>query len=420
MLLLTVRTTVLALALLSIGAPLCCAYSVLGHEQIVDLAWKDYLVPLLRARFPGASDAQLAEAHAYAYGGSLVHDMGYYPHGNKYFSDLVHYVRSGDFVESLLRNARTLDEYAFALGALSHYVADSDGHPAINRSVGILFPKLQAKYGNPTYEDGPTAHIRTEFGFDVEQVAKGNYTSDQYHDFIGFAIATPLLQRAFHETYALDLADVFPDVDQAIGSFRHAVYKLIPQFTRVALRLLPKDKIPATPQTNAHKQFAYHLSRAEYEREFGAKYYRPGLGAKILALLVRILPKIGPLKAMSFKVPTPDTEKLYVASVDRVMSSYEARLKGPRSQQLENRDFDTGKPTAPGEYNLTDKAYAKLLRMLDERHFRALTPELRSNILQFFAQAPATMAVRRDKEEWTKTMRSLQALKGAPVAVAER
>ena len=401
----------LALAVLFSALP-SCGYSVLGHEQIIDLAWKDTLVPLLRARFPHATDAQLAEAHAYAYGGSLIHDMGYYPHGDKYFSDLVHYVRSGDFVASLLRNARTLDEYAFALGALSHYAADSMGHPAINESVGLVFPKLRAKYGSPTYEDDPTAHIRTEFGFDVEQVAKGNYTSDQYHDFIGFAVATPLLRQSFRETYGIDVTDLMPDFDKAIGSFRHAVYKLIPQFTRVALTLLPKDKVPPDQPTAARKRYVYYLSRADYERQFGTHYYHPGFGAKLLAVLVRILPKIGPLKAMQFEIPTPQTENLYLASVDNVMSDFKSRVEqaGAATLQLPNRDFDTGKPTRGGEYKLTDKSYVKLLAMLHERHFRALTPALRSNILQFFSSPKPSIVLTRDYKQWQKTLKNLHDL----------
>lgn len=401
--------------MLCLGVCRSSAYSVLGHEQIIDLAWRDHLVPLLQQRFPNLSDAQLREAHAYAYGGSLIQDMGYYPHGNKLFSDLVHYVRSGDFVESLLRDAQTLDEFAFALGALSHYSADNGGHPAINRSVALLFPKLHAKYGNPTYEDNPTAHIRTEFGFDVEQVAKGQYSSDQYHDFIGFAVATPLLQRAFRETYGIELTDLMPNLDAAIGSFRHAVYKLIPQFTRVALTLLPKDQLPADRNTRARRKYGYYLSRADYEREFGKNYYHPGLGAKILAFIVKILPKIGPLKAMSFKMPTPATENLYLASVDRVIERYDARLSqvpsGP--PQLPNLDFDTGRPTAPGEYKLTDKTYAKLLEVMQKHHFPALTPELRDNILQFYADPAAPNAVKSDHKKWSKTLQALQELRSA-------
>src|ERR1035441_4856670 len=111
--------------------------------------------------------------------------MGYYPFGSKYFSDLVHYVRSGDFVEALVRGAQDLDELAFALGALAHYAADNNGHPiAVNRAVAMEYPKLRAQYGDEvTYADDPPAHLKTEFGFDVAQVAQGNYAAAGYHAF---------------------------------------------------------------------------------------------------------------------------------------------------------------------------------------------------------------------------------------------
>ncbi|MFZ0817158.1 MAG: zinc dependent phospholipase C family protein, partial [Candidatus Sulfotelmatobacter sp.] len=127
----------LAIVLLqSTAVQTCAAYSVLTHEEVVDLAWKDNLLPLLKKRFPAATDDDLKKAHAFAYGGSVMQDMGYYPFGNKYFSDLTHYVRSGDFVINLLKEASDLDEYAFALGALAHYSADNCGHPTINQVVG--------------------------------------------------------------------------------------------------------------------------------------------------------------------------------------------------------------------------------------------------------------------------------------------
>src|SRR5690348_8757394 len=90
---------------------LASGYSLLTHEEIVDIAWKDDLVPLLLKRYPAASEKQLHEAHAYAYGGCLIQDIGYYPFGNKFFSDLTHYVRSGDFVANLIRESEDLDEY---------------------------------------------------------------------------------------------------------------------------------------------------------------------------------------------------------------------------------------------------------------------------------------------------------------------
>lgn len=85
-------------------------------------------MPTLLKRFPNASPDKLLQAHAYVYGGAIIQDMGYYPFGNKFFSDLTHYVRSGDFVLALIAESRDLNEYSFALGALAHYAADTSGH----------------------------------------------------------------------------------------------------------------------------------------------------------------------------------------------------------------------------------------------------------------------------------------------------
>src|SRR5436305_6865186 len=238
------------------------SYSVLTHEQIVDLAWQDQIRPLLLKRFPQATPDDIKQAHAYAYGGSVVQDMGYYPFGNKYFSDLVHYVRTGDFVAALVEEASDINEYAFALGALAHYSSDNMGHPAINQVVAIEFPKLKAKFGNEvTYADDHKAHIRTEFGFDMVQVAKNRYTSDRFHDFIGFEVATPLLERAFQKTYGLSLDETLGgDEDVAISSFRRAVSKFVPEMTRVALLNKRQVLVRDTPNFDKRK-FLYHLTR---------------------------------------------------------------------------------------------------------------------------------------------------------------
>ena len=174
------------------------AYSVLTHEEIVDLLWTDALRPLLLQRYPGLTEEQLTEAHAYAYGGAVIQDLGYYPFGSTQFSNLVHYVRSGDFVRELLLQSQDVNEYAFALGALSHYASDITGHPAVNQAVAIEYPKLRARFGKSVrYAQDKTAHLKTEFGFDMAQVAKNRYASQQYHDFIGFKVSKPLLERAF-------------------------------------------------------------------------------------------------------------------------------------------------------------------------------------------------------------------------------
>jgi hypothetical protein len=383
----------------------CAAYSVLTHEEVVDLLWKDNIVPLLKQRFPGAADDDLKKAHAFAYGGSVMPDMGYYPFGNKYFSDLTHYVRSGDLVVNLVNEASNVDEYAFALGALAHYSADNCGHPTINKVVGIEFPKLRKKYGDVvTYEDNPRDHIRTEFGFDVTQVAKNRFTSDSYHDFIGFEISKPVLERAFQDTYNIPLSDVISNEDLAFGTFRRAIGTVIPEMTRVALVTRRNEIVKETPNFRV-RQFRYYLSRTNYQKEWGRTYKRPGFGTRVLAFLFKLVPKIGPFKALDFKVPTQQTEDLYIASVDRTVENYTKLLSETAAGNLKlaNTDFDTGHDTRAGEYALTDKTYARLLDQLAGHNFDQVTPELRNNILAFYSDPNAPIATKKNRGAWKKT-----------------
>jgi hypothetical protein len=404
---------VLALGLIVGVTQVCGAYSVLTHEEVVDLLWKDDIQPLLSKRFPAATPDDLKKAHAFAYGGSLIQDMGYYPFGNKYFSDLTHYVRSGDFIVNLINDATDLNEYAFALGALAHYSADNIGHPTINQAVALEFPKLRKKFGKEvTYADNPKAHIRTEFGFDVTQVAKNRYTSDRYHDFIGFEVSKPLLERAFQDTYGIPLSDVISKEDLAIGTFRWAISTILPEMTRVALLARKKELVAETPNFNARK-FRYYLSRADYQREWGKGYRRPGFGTRVLAFFLRFVPKVGPFKALDFKIPTRKTEDLYIASVNHTLDNYKNLLAdaGAKNLRLPNTDFDTGRMTQAGEYVLTDKAYARLLDQLAEHDFAQITPDLRTNILAFYRDANAPVATKRNTGAWQKIQDEVQHLK---------
>ena len=400
----------------------CAAYSVLTHEQIVDLVWKDNIEPLLKKRFPGATDDDLKKAHAFAYGGSLVQDMGYYPFGSKFFSDLTHYVRSGDFVTDLVKESSDLDEYAFALGALAHYSSDNCGHPSINRAVAIEFPKLRRKYGpEVTYVNDPKAHIQTEFGFDMIQVAKNRYTSDSYHDFIGFEISKPLLERAFEDTYDVPLAAIIPKEDLAIGTFRRSISRIIPEMTRVALLARKKEMVAETPNFNARK-FRYYLSRANYQKEWGKEYRRPGFGTRVLAFFLRFVPKKGPFKALDFKIPNRQAEDLYIASVDKTIENYKQLLseESKGKLQLANMDFDTGRPTQAGEYPLTDKAYAHLLDLLAKDNFGQITAGLRDDILAFYKNSAAPVATKKNAAAWQKTQDELQRLREISIMPLER
>src|ERR1700693_4260715 len=376
------------------------AYSVLTHEEIVDLLWADEIRPLLLKRYPGLSDDQIKEAHAYAYGGAVIQDLGYYPFGSAEFSNLVHYVRSGDFVRELLLESQDVNEYAFALGALSHYASDIAGHPAVNQAVAIEYPKLRAKFGKSVrYAQDKTAHLKTEFGFDMVQVAKNGYASQQYHAFIGFQVSKPLLERVFPVVYGMELKDVLTHEDLAVGSYRFSVSRMIPRMTQVALQTHKKDLMRETPNF-AKRKFLYRLSRSDYEKQWGKDYKKPGTGTRILSALLRYMPKVGPFKGMAFNNPTPQTEDLYFKSINTTVDHYRAFLEEVRTDSLvlPNCDFDSGKATKPAEYALTDDTYAKLLARVSERKFDRVSPGLRANILDFYFDLSAPIDTKKDQD----------------------
>ncbi|MGA9070535.1 MAG: zinc dependent phospholipase C family protein [Terracidiphilus sp.] len=400
-------------ALISSGA--ASAYSVLTHEEIIDLAWTLEIRPLLLEHYPGLTEDQIKEAHAYAYGGSVIQDLGYYPFGSREFSELAHYVRSGDFVIELLAESQNADEFAFALGALSHYVADIDGHPAVNAAVALHYPKLRAKYGNSVrYAQDTSAHLKTEFGFDTLQVAKNRYAPEQYHDFIGFQVSQPLLERVFPVVYGLDLKDVLTHEDMAVGSYRFFISHLIPKMTQVALQMHKKDLMRETPDFSQRK-FLYRLSRSDYDREWGKTYVKPGIGTRILSTLLRIVPRVGPFKSFGFNNPTPRTEDLYIKSINTTTDDYRVLLKEVHSGKLILPDcnLDDGKMTAAGEYSLADNAYADLLAKLSAHNFDKTSPQLRQNILEFYAHPAPPAKSAKDKADHRSTLTSLDRLMAA-------
>jgi hypothetical protein len=409
-----VFSTVVLLALSSLQ---CAAYSVLSHEAIIDSAWDANIKPLLFKRFPDATSDELIEAHGYAYGGSIIQDMGYYPHGSHFVSNLTHYVRAGDFVLSLIRDSKDINEYAFALGAMAHYAADNDGHRiGVNRAVPLLYPGLKRRHGDVvTYEDDPLAHIKTEYGFDVLQVAKHRYAPQSYHDFVGFQIAVPLLEQAFHETYGLELRDVLDNEDKALGSYRRDVSKLIPRATRIAWALKKKEIKRDIPGITRSK-FLYNLSRSSYEREWGKDYQRPNAWDQFLAFLYRLLPKFGPLRVLQLRTPTPQTEVMFQESFNATMDFYRKLLaeEGRGDLKLRNDNFDVGEPTPPGKYFLNDDTYAQLLDQLAQKNFANLTPELRADLLNFFADPNAPNATKRKPKEWSKVEADLRQLRETP------
>jgi hypothetical protein len=402
------------LLLLLALSPHTYAYSVLTHEEVVDLCWDHDIAPLLKERFPNVTPDQLKDAHAYAYGGAVIQDLGYYPFGSHEFSNLVHYVRSGDFVVNLINEAQDVNEFAFALGALAHYTSDVTGHPAVNVAVGIEYPKLERRFGHVvTYEDDNTAHIKTEFGFDVSQVARGRYAPQAYHNFVGFQVSKRLLEQAFQDTYGMPLTDVMKHEDLALGTYRHSVSGIIPEMTKVAVATREKELKSEIPDYSRRK-FIYRLNRTDYEKEFGHNYERPGVGARILAFVLRIMPKIGPFKGLAYKNPTPKTEDLYFKSVNKTVDLfhvYTQQLR-TRSLTLSEMDLDTGKPTQPGEYGLCDDTYAQLVKQLAKQD--SIDPAVRKNLIAFYEADPADLSTKKDPKKWAALQVDLQKIKTQP------
>jgi hypothetical protein len=385
---------------------------VLTHEAIIDSTWDSAIKPLLLKRFPAATPDEFLAAHAYAYGGCIIQDLGYYPFGSKFFSDLTHYVRSGDFIGNMIREAQDLNEYAFALGALAHFAADNNGHRmATNVSVPLLYPKLRLKFGKSiTYADDPFSHTKTEFGFDVFQSAKSRYASAAYKEFIGFQVAKPVLQRAFQDTYGMRIEDVFLSLDLAIGSYRRAVGSILPALTKVAWQLKGPEIRKEVPGIT-RKKFLYNLSRSSYEKNWGATYERPGVRSRILAGFFRIVPRVGPFKALAFKKLTPETEKLYMMGFNASIDRYRELLAdvGRGGLNLPNDNIDVGEVTKAGKYKLTDGAYAKLLHKLDG-HYVDLPQDLRSDILAFYQDLSLPIATKADASDWARLQEELSHL----------
>jgi hypothetical protein len=417
-----VRLIVICLiAVLLAFPPPVHAYAVLSHEAIIDAVWETHIKPLLLKKFPQATEEDLSRAQAFAYGGAIIQDMGYYPYGSHFFSDLTHYIRAGDFILALLQNAKDLNEYAFAVGALSHYAADNNGHRlGTNRAVPILYPGLRKKYGDSVaYEDNQLAHVKTEFGFDVLEIAQERYAPDSYHDFIGFEVSRPVLDRAFRETYGLELKDVLLNEDKALSSYRHDVSKLIPGATRIAWSL-KKDEIKSDIPDATKRRFLYNLSRSNYEREWGKDYHKPSPRERFLAFLYKLIPKFGPLKILQFRTPTPQTEQMFEASFNATLDRYRELLVDLREGRLDlpNNNFDLGENTGPGKYRMNDEAHAELLDKLAENKFAGATSEVKAELLHFFAEPDAPYATKKKPDAWAKVQIQLQQLKDAMVTSA--
>jgi hypothetical protein len=405
------------------------AYSVQTHEQLIDLTWKASIVPLLRDRFPGITNAQLAEAHAYAYGGCAIQDIGYYPFGSQFFSDLTHYVRSGDFVDSLLRNAKTPDEVAFAIGAMSHYYGDSIGHSeATNPSVAAQFPHLARKFHTDavTYEENPHDHVRVEFAFDINEIAKHRFAPHKYLDHVGLKVATSLLARAFFETYGLELNKTEHVERTNLFGYRFSVRSFLPNIA-YAETLLHRSSFPADIPSPSLTRLEADLQQAGKDNLWDQYRSHAGIGTYTLAGLITVMPPIGPLADLRLRGPNEDAETRYIDSVNNTVASLRAALErlhhpppavGPpprRQTTFPNLDLDTGALVRPGAYRLTDETYAKLLRTLTSAPKRPIPIGLQEDILAYYANPAAPIFTKRHPAKWAAVQAELPTLRTMPI-----
>lgn len=393
------------------------AYSVLTHEELIDLAWNDSIRPLLLARFPRATEEQLREAHAYAYGGSAIQDMGYYPFGRQFFSNLTHYVRSGDFVTLMFRDARTIDEYAFAIGALSHYLGDSIGHSrVINPATAVEFPKLQRKFGSSvTYDQSPHGHIRTEFAFDIEEIAGNEFAPAEYLRFIGLDAPRDFLDRVFLETYGFEIREVLGRAHPALRSYKRAVRSFVPAFAEAEV-VLHGGQFPKPDNDAGYRTFAERVSKTNYERRWRRAFRGPSFRAHLLAVLVAAVPKVGSLSDLAIKIPTPETQAWYIESVNHTVDVFRGILDAQRKgldppPKLVNIDLDTGDRAKPGAYRLTDETYAQLLKRLTSKPDRRIPPDLKTNVETFYSDPAAPIVTKKNKRAWDQVQAELKILR---------
>lgn len=428
-------------------ARLASAYSLLTHEQLIDLTWDDSIVPLLLSRYPNLTPDQLNIARSYAYGGCVIQDIGYYPFGDQSFSDLTHYVRSGDFVVNLFRNAHDANELAFAIGALSHYIGDSVGHSqATNLAVPIEFPTLRAKYGNSvSYAEGKHQHVQTEFAFDINEIAHHRVAPLRYLRHIGFRVSMRQLALAFYQTYGL--SENFRGGRRInVHDYRFAARTFIPRIA-YAVTVLHRKHEPPDPTTPDVIELEKEAAEVAKMNDWQAYRHKAGIETYLIAGLLFILPKIGPLKLVAVKGPTDQTEAEYAHSV-AVSTTYlrralwrftpvAARYKGqapalgnlvtlsaalresrdPR-HPLPNRDLDTGHVAQPGGYSLTDSTYANLLHRLVHNPAQPIPPGIKEDVQKYYSDLDLPITTRKDPDRWKEVVADLQTLAAMPTSTA--
>ena len=385
------------------------AFSVLAHQAVVDRSWDATLAPAILRHFPGTD---LERARAFAYGGSHVADLGYFPLGNQLFTELLHYVRTGAFIGNLFAAAHDGNEYAFALGALAHWIADTTGHPeATNRVVPEIYPKLREEFGDQvTYADDHGSHLTTEFRFDVFQMARTKGGRDIFHHALQFEVATRALDEAFQKTYGLRLDDLFANTDAAILTYRWAFRGLIHEVTGIAWELYRADIQGLDPEMTP-AGFVYDLSREDFQSEFGKVYAEPGYFAKFFAFAAKLVPNVGPLKRTVFKPLPPEARQRFTTALEHAIERYRAQVASVANKRLDlpEQNLDTAKPIVFGDYAPADDAYGELVEKLAHGDASRVSPALRADVARFYANRPANAGTKKHERDLDGALASITA-----------
>lgn len=385
-------------------------FAILSHQAIIDATWDKSIKPLLIKKYPASTDSMLNQAYSYLYGGAVMPDIGYSPFGSLMFTNLVHYVRSGDFVLAVLDEATNLNEYAFGLGLLCHYQADKYGHSlGTNLAVPILFPELKHEHGDVvSYELGRTEHTRVEFGFDVIQTARGNYDLDARHKFVAFKISEEVLERAFKKTYGIELSDIFGSMTIAVETFRFFVKQLMPELTKDAWRARNSSILKLNPKAE-EKSYTSKMDRKKYKEEFG----RPGLKSIFFSALIAVIPKLGPTKGLKYKEPDERVDKIFEKCFDAIIDHYSESLQDLETKKLklDNINYDTGKKTIPGEYMHADETYYDLLLKNKKHKYKDVSKPLKEDLLRYFSDVDKLKAYNKKKGKMKKINEAIVLLK---------
>jgi hypothetical protein len=368
------------------------SYSILTHEAVIDECWDNTLRPYLLKKFPETNtEEELRVARSYAYGGAILPDMGYFPFGSKDFTNLIHYVRGGDLIEFLIKESKDINELAFSLGMLAHYMGDNYGHSiGVNPSIPTMYPKLKRRFGDTiTYEESHKAHKRLEFTFDIIQAYRGKYAPTDYHRFVGFEVPEDLLAKAIQQIYGLQLKDIFTDFKVSITTYRWLVINGFPLLTKAAWKAEKKKVNEGEEKFTSNVQL-FKLDKKAFKKCYGKHFKKRGIGSTFLSFIIKITPKIGPLKPLDFKVPKDKVVQNFLNSFNRVKKEYGEAIDqlNSGSINLVNKDFDTGKHSLLGEYCLADETYFYWLKQLHHNQYRDLNMELKENIFDYYKNDP--------------------------------